>query len=368
MDEPPTAQPQRREERDAAGNLLAEWWVITDGRGVEVHHGEFTAYHPNQQRREHGFYDHGTRVGPWYGWAEDGRRIYDVVHDPDSIQPPEAEEPSPEDWDQSIEPEQPKPEDKAKAGLWVELLVVLALAWLPFMVNAALTPDLFVSSATLLNLPPAEGPADAEGATTVEPIVSPDRKYNRSDWAFIFTELPNMAGSIQVLAVILFLLVARRQHIPLADAGLVRPRWVRDVVLGMALFVVATAVSYLVRVAFPSNGFLDYSFYPKAALGYSVMTVSLLLNSVMEELVWRGYVLQRLTRLGTSTALAIVVSSGLFASYHLYQGPNAVVEILIWGVIYAVAFCLCKSIWPLVVAHTLHNVLVYTGAFEAVGM
>lgn len=128
MAETPTAQPQRREERDAAGNLLAEWWVITDVRGVEVHHGEFTAFHTNGLRREHGFYDHGTRVGPWHGWAEDGRRVYDKIHDPAAIEPPEAEEPSPEDWDQPIEPDPPKPEDKAKAGLWVELLVVLALA------------------------------------------------------------------------------------------------------------------------------------------------------------------------------------------------------------------------------------------------
>jgi membrane protease YdiL (CAAX protease family) len=98
------------------------------------------------------------------------------------------------------------------------------------------------------------------------------------------------------------------------------------------------------------------------------MVVALLLNSVMEELVWRGYVLQRLIRLGTSKTLAIVVSSALFASYHLYQGPNAVGEVFIWGMIYALAFRVIKSIWPLVIAHTAHNVLVYTGAFEALGM
>ncbi|MBE7490412.1 MAG: CPBP family intramembrane metalloprotease [Planctomycetes bacterium] len=357
-------QPQRREERNANGVLVAEWWVIADAAGAEVHHGEFTAYHPNGQRREHGFYDYGQRVGPWYGWADDGRRIYDKIHAPVEVEPPQAEEPPAEAWNQPIEPSPPKPEDKTKAGLWVELLVVLALAWLPLMVSAALTPDLFVPAATVLDLP-SGGEDTSEPAT---PSALQERLSNRSDRLYIFAELPMIANHIQVLAVMLFLLALRRHAIPLADAGLVRPRLVRDLVAAAVLFVLATGATFAAEQVLPSNDFEDYRFYPDAAAGYTVMMVSLVLNSVMEELVWRGYVMQRLIRLGASTTLAVVVSSGLFASYHLYQGPNAVGVIFIWGVIYALVFRLCRSIWPLVIAHTLHNVLVYTGAFEALGM
>ncbi len=71
----------------------------------------------------------------------------------------------------------------------------------------------------------------------------------------------------------------------------------------------------------------------------------------------RGYLIPRLEQLLGSTAAALLVSTGLFASYHIYQGPAGAFGAGVTGLLYGASFCWWRRLWPLCVAHTLHNLV-----------
>lgn len=82
-------------------------------------------------------------------------------------------------------------------------------------------------------------------------------------------------------------------------------------------------------------------------------------NSIAEELAMRGYLITRLEELWRSRWLAVVVSAALFASYHAYQGLWGTVAVAIAGVLYGSFFVWQRRLWPLIIAHTIYNLLYY---------
>jgi hypothetical protein len=70
----------------------------------------------------------------------------------------------------------------------------------------------------------------------------------------------------------------------------------------------------------------------------------------------RGYLIPRLEQLLRSTWIAVLVSTLLFASYHVYQGAASTIIIGAMGLVYAVSFCLFRRLWPLCVAHAAWNI------------
>ena len=89
------------------------------------------------------------------------------------------------------------------------------------------------------------------------------------------------------------------------------------------------------------------------------MLPAIILGAFAEELVYRGYLIVRLERLFRSTSLAVLITTALFASYHLYQGLIPALGIAAGGLVYAISFCSMRRLWPLCITHTLHNLAVY---------
>jgi hypothetical protein len=54
----------------------------------------------------------------------------------------------------------------------------------------------------------------------------------------------------------------------------------------------------------------------------------------------------------------VVITSVLFASYHLYQGIGPVIGHVGEEIVLGVAVCLTRRLWPLCVAHALTNLLI----------
>jgi membrane protease YdiL (CAAX protease family) len=82
----------------------------------------------------------------------------------------------------------------------------------------------------------------------------------------------------------------------------------------------------------------------------------LVLNSVYEELLVAGYVITALERDGA--AYAITASTLIRFLYHLYQGPVASLSILPMGLLFGTVYWRTRSLWPLMLAHTLINLLI----------
>ena len=92
-----------------------------------------------------------------------------------------------------------------------------------------------------------------------------------------------------------------------------------------------------------------------------VLVLSALQNSLLEEVVVVGYLLDRLPRLGWSVPVVIAATAVLRGSYHLYQGYGPFFGNAVMGVVFALVYRRTGRLMPLVVAHALLDVVAFTG-------
>jgi membrane protease YdiL (CAAX protease family) len=97
-----------------------------------------------------------------------------------------------------------------------------------------------------------------------------------------------------------------------------------------------------------------------------VLILSALKNAVLEEVVAVGYLTTRLENLGWPAWARTGVSAVLRGSYHLYQGFGPFLGNAVMGVIFAEWFRRTRRVMPLVVAHTILDVVAFVG-YELLG-
>jgi membrane protease YdiL (CAAX protease family) len=84
-------------------------------------------------------------------------------------------------------------------------------------------------------------------------------------------------------------------------------------------------------------------------------------NALLEEVVGIGYLLTRLRELGWHAAAAVGAHALLRGTYHLYQGFGGFVGNAIMGAVFALFYLRFKRVMPLVIAHTLLDVVAFVG-------
>lgn len=84
-------------------------------------------------------------------------------------------------------------------------------------------------------------------------------------------------------------------------------------------------------------------------------------NAWAEEVLVVGYLISRLRQLGFRENSSLLVAAVLRGSYHLYQGFGGFVGNLIMGLVFGRVWQRTNRIWPLVVAHTLLDVVAFVG-------
>ncbi|MEV4621856.1 CPBP family intramembrane glutamic endopeptidase [Asanoa sp. NPDC049573] len=92
-----------------------------------------------------------------------------------------------------------------------------------------------------------------------------------------------------------------------------------------------------------------------------VLILSAAQNAVLEEIVVVGYLVTRLRDLGWKLVWVVAASAVLRGSYHLYQGFGAFLGNAVMGVVFALFFIRTRRVLPLVVAHTLLDVVAFVG-------
>ncbi|KRA98877.1 hypothetical protein ASE09_24675 [Streptomyces sp. Root66D1] len=94
---------------------------------------------------------------------------------------------------------------------------------------------------------------------------------------------------------------------------------------------------------------------------YPVLILSAVQNSVLEEVIVVGYLLRRLGQLGWTPMAALVASSVLRGSYHLYQGIGGFVGNVVMGAVFVLLYRRWGRVGPLVVAHSLLDIVAFVG-------
>lgn len=100
---------------------------------------------------------------------------------------------------------------------------------------------------------------------------------------------------------------------------------------------------------------------PEVWWKFPVLILSAVQNSVVEEVIVVGYLLRRLGQLGWTPMAALVASSLLRGSYHLYQGIGGFIGNVVMGVVFVLLYRRWGRVGPLVVAHALLDIVAFVG-------
>ncbi|MEU8664264.1 CPBP family intramembrane glutamic endopeptidase [Actinoplanes philippinensis] len=92
-----------------------------------------------------------------------------------------------------------------------------------------------------------------------------------------------------------------------------------------------------------------------------VLILSAIQNSVLEEVIVVGYLITRLRGLELPIVWIIAASAVLRGSYHLYQGFGGFIGNAIMGVVFALFFLRTKRLMPLIVAHSVLDIVAFVG-------
>ncbi len=92
-----------------------------------------------------------------------------------------------------------------------------------------------------------------------------------------------------------------------------------------------------------------------------VLVLAALKNALLEEVVAAGYLVERLEELGWRPLAVVAASALLRGAYHLYQGIGPGLANVAMGVVFAEYYRRRRRTMPLVVAHTLIDVVAFVG-------
>lgn len=143
---------------------------------------------------------------------------------------------------------------------------------------------------------------------------------------------------------------------------LAQPR--RDLLFGLGLSVVIGVPGlgiYFLGHALDMN----VSIQPSTLNAYwwtvPVLVLSAVQNAVVEEVIVVGYLMTRLKQLGWELPAMIAASAVLRGSYHLYQGYGQAIGNMLMGVVFAYFYHRTKRVMPLVVAHSILDIVSFVG-------
>lgn len=92
-----------------------------------------------------------------------------------------------------------------------------------------------------------------------------------------------------------------------------------------------------------------------------VLILAALQNAIVEEVIVVGYLMTRLRQFGWTTGATIVTAAALRGGYHLYQGIGPGIGNFVMGLVFGYWFHRSKRVMPLVIAHTILDVVAFVG-------
>jgi membrane protease YdiL (CAAX protease family) len=161
------------------------------------------------------------------------------------------------------------------------------------------------------------------------------------------------------------LFVTKRRSFSYADLGFKRPErlwtvpiWVIGifVVYAFAQAVVPGVLSLVVDLPAPDFSRYD-AVYQNLPLALLLLVLLPLTASIPEEMIYRGFLMDRLSRIfgkGTSgTVLTVAVQALIFGSVHFQWGVGGILITAIMGLIWGTAFILSgRNLWIVILAHS----------------
>jgi membrane protease YdiL (CAAX protease family) len=181
-------------------------------------------------------------------------------------------------------------------------------------------------------------------------------------WLDLVLQLTDLAFALVPVLLVAHLLA--RSGEGLATLGLNSVPTRSDLARGVALAAVVGGTGLAFYLAVHAAG-LNLTVVPEALPAVWWRTPVLLLaaaqNAVLEEVLVTGYLLHRLRQLGWGDGRALALSAVLRGAYHLYQGLGGFAGNVVMGLVFGRLYQRWGRIGPLLVAHTLIDVVAMVG-------
>jgi membrane protease YdiL (CAAX protease family) len=239
------------------------------------------------------------------------------------------------------------PPSRARQRLSAEVLIVLGLSLGQSGVYAAIS--LFAKLTA--GRPLADQTATLNASQSPRPYL--DLTY----------QLVGIAFTLVPVALALWLLSADTPNV-VRRLGLDRRRPGRDLLYGAGLAALIGLPGLALYVLGHALG-ITATIVPAALDPYwwtvPVLVLQAVKNAVLEEMIVVGYLVTRLTKLGWPAWAVVMGSAVLRGSYHLYQGFGPFLGNAMMGLIFAEWFRRGGRVMPLIVAHTILDVVSFVG-------
>ena len=98
---------------------------------------------------------------------------------------------------------------------------------------------------------------------------------------------------------------------------------------------------------------------PPDYISWGILFISCLSTAYLEESFFRFYLLSKREAIGIGPHRAVLISTLLFSTCHIYEGPWGFLNAALSGVVLAFVFVRFQSLHGIAVAHALYNILVY---------
>jgi membrane protease YdiL (CAAX protease family) len=143
--------------------------------------------------------------------------------------------------------------------------------------------------------------------------------------------------------------------------GIVQPAYGKDIFIGLGLSLTIIGLGCLVHAA--SNGWYPLPDMVAAPVPWRraiVIFAGCCVSGFSQELFGRAYLIPRLEAMTGTTVKAVVFSVLLFGFLHLYEGLVGVIGSVICAIVWGIAFCVTRRVWPVAISHTLSNFVIIT--------
>ncbi|HEX8510911.1 MAG TPA: CPBP family intramembrane glutamic endopeptidase [Propionibacteriaceae bacterium] len=193
--------------------------------------------------------------------------------------------------------------------------------------------------------------------STLNQSVTPDRP-----WLDLSYQLAAIGFALVPVLLVLYLLRTARPPRRGIGFDLRRPR--SDLLFGL---LIAAGIGvpglglYLGARALGLNTEVQASALADTWWTVPVLILSAAQNAILEEVIMIGYLFSRLSQLRWRWPVILGVSALVRGSYHLYQGFGGFVGNAIMGAIFGMIYLKFGRVGPLVVAHTLLDVVAFVG-------
>jgi uncharacterized protein len=193
--------------------------------------------------------------------------------------------------------------------------------------------------------------------TTLNPAINPRA------WVDLSYQLVDVVNGI-VPALLALLLLSRAPGLPGFGIGLDRLRLARESLqgLGIAALIGLPGLGLVILARHLGiNAQIEASGIADVWYRYPVLVLDGIQNGVLEEIVIVGFLLTRLRAMNWPAGRAILLSALIRGSYHTYQGIGGFVGNFVMGALFGWWFTRTKRVLPLVIAHSVIDVVSFVG-------